>query len=99
MPIGIQTVIVFNNQIRIGDIFALKSNVQIIAHTYSHDVFWGKIGCHISELVINIVDCLNAGCATSRLDAELINNFRIFRTIFYFRQSDDDLLGHNKFLK
>ncbi|MDO5090402.1 MAG: hypothetical protein Q4D61_02540 [Cardiobacteriaceae bacterium] len=95
VPIGIELIVIFDDEIRVGDIFAFECNVQVIAHPLRHDVFRREVRGCVGQVIIDIINCLNANRTAARLDVVLIDNFSIARIVFDFRQSNDNLFGHS----
>ena len=53
--VGVQAVVVVNDQARRFDALAFKGDVKVVADPLGHDVLWTVLGLQVGELVVDVI--------------------------------------------
>ena len=73
--VGIQSVVVVDNQARRFDALAFKGDVEVVADPLGHDVLGTVLGLQVGELVVNVIHSADMHRASiARVDVDLIDD-------------------------
>ena len=73
--VGVQAVVVVNDQARRFDALAFKGDVKVVADPLGHDVLGTVLGLQVGELVVNVIYRAHVHRASiTRVDTHLVDN-------------------------